>query len=121
MAVELTEEQKELIDKLAKKVIQVRMGVPAILFLEMHKPLSFVGSQLMVFFSPIVNTIFNRKEYDQFAEIVEHRDNVEYLMVQIERYEDDFQAAEKARKKAEREKKKDGKKGFKKFFSYRLW
>ncbi|RMH73665.1 MAG: hypothetical protein D6675_01990 [Gemmatimonadetes bacterium] len=121
MAEKLTDEQRELIHKLAKKTVDIRMSVPAVLFLEMHKPLSFVGSQLMVFFSPIVNTVFNRREYDMFAEIIEHRDNVEYLLVQIERYEDDFQTAERARKKAEREKRKDGKKGIKKYFSHRLW
>ncbi len=42
----LTDEERDsLIDSLAKKVADRRMETPAVLFLEMYKPLSFVASQ----------------------------------------------------------------------------
>ena len=45
----LTLEEEELLRKVAQKVVDRRMTVPAIIFLESVKPLSYIGSQVMVF------------------------------------------------------------------------
>ncbi len=79
------ERRTELIDKIARKVVDMRMVVPAILFLESMKPLSFIGSQMMVFFQPIFRTFFSFREYDEIAVILEERENVERLILSIER------------------------------------
>lgn len=82
----ITDERRtELIDKIAKRVVDMRMTVPAILFLESMKPLSFIGSQIMVFFQPIFRTFFSFREYDEIALIFEERANVERLILAIER------------------------------------
>ena len=39
-------EQRELLEKVAMQVVKRRLTVPAILFLEMYKPLNFLGSQV---------------------------------------------------------------------------
>lgn len=83
---EITEERKkELIEKIAKKVVDMRLTVPAIVFLESMKPLSFIGSQAMVFFEPFFKSIFSFKEYDEIASMLEERENVERLLCEIER------------------------------------
>jgi len=79
------ERRTELIDKIAKKIVDMRMTVPAILFLESVKPLSFIGSQVMVFFQPIFRTFFSLHEYDEIALMLEERGNVERLILAIER------------------------------------
>jgi hypothetical protein len=61
------------------------MTVPAIFFLESVKPLSFVGSQAMHFFEPMVRAIFSVPEYDRLAFLMERRENLEALLVTIER------------------------------------
>jgi hypothetical protein len=82
----ITDERRtELIDKIAKKIVDMRMTVPAILFLESVKPLSFIGSQVMVFFQPIFRTFFSLQEYDEIALMLEERGNVERLILAIER------------------------------------
>lgn len=82
----ITDERKaELIDKIAKKIVEMRMTVPAILFLESTKPLSFIGSQVMLFFQPFFRTFFSLKEYDEIALMLEERENVERLILAIER------------------------------------
>ncbi len=82
----ITDERKnELIEKIAKRIIDMRMTVPAILFLESMKPLSFIGSQIMVFFQPIFRTFFSIREYDEVALMLEERENVEKLILSIEK------------------------------------
>jgi len=79
------ERRTELIDEIAKKIVSMGMTVPAILFLESMKPLSFVGSQVMVFFQPMFRAFFSFKQYDEIAVMLEERENVERLILAIER------------------------------------
>ena len=53
----ISQSDKQLISNLAGKIVRHGMAIPAILFLEMVKYLSFFGGQLMVFFGPII-TVF---------------------------------------------------------------
>ncbi len=92
---ELTPEQREVLEKVAKKVVHWRMAVPAIMALETAKPLSFIGSQAMVFFEPIVQTLFSIKHYDTFRELMENRDNVERLLLLIEKHDAELKVEEK--------------------------
>jgi hypothetical protein len=81
---ELTEEQAAILHRLAAKVIEWKMTVPAIMFLESVKPLNYIGAQALVFFEPFVQTLFNFKDYDTFREMMENRENVERLLLKIE-------------------------------------
>jgi hypothetical protein len=65
--------------------VRYRMTVPAILFLESVKPLSFLGSQAMYFFEPMVRAVFRVPDYERFAAMMERRENLEALLVAIER------------------------------------
>ena len=71
-SVPLTPRQEEILEKLAAKVIEWKMAVPAVLFLESVKPLNYVGSQILVFFAPIVNTMFTIPDYNEFVALMEH-------------------------------------------------
>jgi hypothetical protein len=95
----LTPEQDEVLEKVAKKVVEKRMTVPALMFIESVKPLNFIGSQVMVFFEPIVQTIFDFKGYTIFREAIEDRENVELLMQKIEKHDAEAVKLEKAYKK----------------------
>lgn len=86
--IKLSEERKkELIEKLARKIVEMRLVVPAIFLLESAKPLTFLGSQMLVFLQPIVQSLFTIKEYDDIIMMLEERDNVERLILAIERFE----------------------------------
>ena len=78
---------KQLISKLAKKIVRHGLAVPAIFFIEMVKYLSFFGSQLMIFFGPIITVFIASHMYYKYAELLEDRKNVEFLLVEIERLE----------------------------------
>jgi hypothetical protein len=80
----LPAEEDAVLDKVARKVVDRRMAVPAIVFLESVKPLNFIGSQAMVFFEPIVQSLFNFKDYDTFRSALEKRESIEILLLKIE-------------------------------------
>jgi hypothetical protein len=82
---EMTSEDKKFLGKLAKKIVDYQMVTPTIFFLEITKPLSFIGSQAMVFFGPIINAFVNSDGYYRAAEIFEHPANIEFLIQEIER------------------------------------
>ena len=73
-----------LLDKLAERVVGLRMTVPAILFLESSKPLNFVGSQMIGTFEPLVRTIFNWSDVERLRVALEDRGTIERLIVKIE-------------------------------------
>jgi hypothetical protein len=101
-----TPEDEALLDRLAARVVAMRMTVPAILFLESSKPLSFLGSQAMYFFEPMVRAFFSVPEYERFAALLERRETMEALLVKIEEKDADARGAEreaKARRRAERD------------------
>ena len=89
---------QDLIERIAKKVVAWRLTVPAIVILESTKPLSFLGSQILVFFEPIVQSLFDFKDYRRFYEMIEDRQNIELLIQEIEKQEELLQEEERARK-----------------------
>ena len=102
---ELAEYDYNLLLNLARKVVNRGMSVPAIFFLESTKPLSYVGSQAMVFFGPFVRMIFESPDYYRYSEMMEDRANLELLLQMIEALEGERSLKEKEardRRKAER-------------------
>ena len=84
----ISQSDKQLISNLAGKIVRHGMAIPAILFLEMVKYLSFFGGQLMVFFGPIITVFIPSHSYYKIAELLEDRKNVEFLLVQIAQLEE---------------------------------
>lgn len=85
--INIPEEENAVLEKLAKKVVDRGMTVPAILFLESVKPLNYIGSQAMVFFEPVVQSVFNFKDYDTMRIALEKRETLEILLLKIEKFD----------------------------------
>ncbi len=103
----LTDFQKELIEKVARKVVRWHAAVPAIFTLESMKPLSFVGSQFLIAIGPFAEIVFNHDEYEQFVLAMESRDNVEYFLQRIESLDAKARDEEKAARKRAKELRRD--------------
>jgi len=80
----LSTEETELLQRLAERVVALRMSAPAILFLESVRPLGFLGSQAMVFFSPLVQAFFGAHRYETVRRILERREGIAALITLIE-------------------------------------
>jgi hypothetical protein len=83
--VEVTPQERDLwLDKIAKGVVGRGMETPAILFLEMHKPLSYIASQGVVVMSPLVAPFVGFENVRLAVKLMEKRENVELLIRRIE-------------------------------------
>ena len=79
-----TEERDRALARIAEGIVRRGMVAPAILFLEMHKPLTFFASQSLIVLSPIVAPIVGLQNCVLASRLLEDRANVERLIVQIE-------------------------------------
>lgn len=80
--------QREVLARVAERLIARRLTAPAIFVLESSRPLSFVASQALVFFQPIVQGLLGVKDYAVFAAAIEDRANIEWLIEKLEAAEE---------------------------------
>lgn len=73
----------EAIEKVAKKIVDIGMEMPAVLFLEAHKPVTFFINQFFIFIAPIVAPLFGGRT-EEVGKFFEDKDNVEKLIRRIE-------------------------------------
>jgi len=92
----LAAEDLALLERVAARVVELRLEVPAILTLESVRPLSFVASQAMIFFQPLVQALLRFRDYRRFAALAERRDALEALTALIERRAEESRAARRA-------------------------
>lgn len=85
---ELTEDQeKELIQKAAQEIRKRKLQAPAVLMLEMHKPLAFLSSQAAIVFSPFLVPFLGFDNVNDYSRLFSKRDNIERLLLELEREE----------------------------------
>lgn len=95
---ELAIEDRELLEKLARRIVELRLETPALLTLETTKPLSLLAGQAMLFFEPFAQALFHFQDYRRIAALVERREVLEALARMIEQAADERgQAARAAR------------------------
>ena len=80
-------EQRDLIEKLCHELVRRRLSAPVLMFLEMSRPLNFIGSQLLHFFSPLISSLSQSRQHQQLAAFLEHRGSIDYLCRRIEELE----------------------------------
>ncbi len=73
-----------LIEKIASRVVQLGMAAPAVLVLEMHKPLAFLASQSLLLGSGLLAPIFGPQNVQQYVRLLESRENIERVIQRIE-------------------------------------
>ena len=79
-----TEEREKLINEIAEGIVKRGLTTPAILFLEMNRPLSFVASQSLVVGSPFLAPFVGIDRVQDFSRLLKDRENVELLIRRIE-------------------------------------
>ncbi len=82
--VEPSESQRVLIDRLCREISRRRLTTPAILYLEMSRPLGFLAAQAIHFFTPLISVLTDRQGLREFAEFLEHRGAIDYLLERLE-------------------------------------
>jgi hypothetical protein len=82
---QLSDEQKEsLLQNLADKIIARRLQVPAILFLEMHKPLANVAASASVVLSPFLVPFIGLESMNDYSQVFSERSAWDRLVIMLE-------------------------------------
>jgi hypothetical protein len=79
-----TERERAIAEKLCREVVRRRMTTPAVLLLEMSRPLNYLGAQALHFFQPFGTVLVDPRAWETFAGFIERRGSVEYLCRLIE-------------------------------------
>lgn len=78
------EERDQMIDTLARKIVGRGMETPAIMFLEMNKPVSFLAGQSLLAASPFLVPLFGPEGVRKHSQLLSSPDGVELLIRRIE-------------------------------------
>lgn len=81
---ELTDADRVVLERVADRVVELRLETAAILTVEGLRPMSVLTGTAMLFFEPIVQMLFRMPDYRRFAVLVERRDVLETLTQMIE-------------------------------------
>jgi len=82
------EDRDKLIVELAGKIVGRRMETPAVMFLEMHKPVAFLASQSILVASPFLVPLFGAEGVHRFSRLLASAENVDLLIEKIEELSD---------------------------------
>ena len=77
-------ENTTFIEKFANKITNLGLTTPAILLLESHRPLAFVGSQLLLVAQPTLDIFLPQNLIRNTATLLSNEDQLETLIVQLE-------------------------------------
>ena len=92
---EPTEEQARIIDGLCREIARRRLTTPALFYLEISRPLNYVGSQFLHFIRPILSVMLDTRSLELFASFLEKRGSVETLVARLESAEDSYQKSKR--------------------------
>ena len=77
-------QEEELIDRLADWITRQRLVTPAVFLLEVNKPFSFLGSQMLRVIQPLLGPALGYEQIGAYARLLEDRTNVERLLANLE-------------------------------------
>ena len=83
----MKKQEKEILRYYAGKIAERKLSVPAIFFLESTKYMTFIGGQTLIFFGHLLTLFINDNKYYDFIELLEKKENVEFLICEIETFE----------------------------------
>lgn len=89
-------EQQEAVERFCRWFVRRHLSTPGVLFMEMMRPMNYIASQALEFFSPGVWAIARQQSYEQyghFAAFLERRGSIEYLVNRIEQLDQERRQA----------------------------
>jgi hypothetical protein len=79
-----TIEDLALLERVATAIVARGMMTPATLFLESIGPMNFLGSQVLLVLTPVIESVLSSTELTQIARLLERRDSIPRLITLIE-------------------------------------
>jgi hypothetical protein len=76
--------KKIFIEKLAQKITELGLTTPAIFLLEAHKPLAFIGSQILLVAQPTIDLFFSKSFTSSAIDLLGDPAQLEQLILCLE-------------------------------------
>jgi len=93
------EETQKLVDDIASAIVRRRLETPAVMFLEMNKPISYIAGQGLIVAMPFLAPLVGAERMARYSRFLQKPENIERLIQRIEEL-----AEERDEKKRENEK-----------------
>ncbi len=87
LAKQVTTSKDPLVERMAHLIARWGLVTPALTFLGANKPLSFVGSQVLLMFQPITDFFVARELSMDLATLLADRDRLDMLLARLETVE----------------------------------
>ena len=84
---EPSDAQRAPAERICREVVRRHLTTPALLFLEMSRPLNNVAAHLLHFFTPVLSVFTDAAQLREFARFLERRGSIDFLCRRIEALE----------------------------------
>jgi hypothetical protein len=84
---EPNEAQARIVEHVCREVVRRRLTTPAMMALEMGRPLNHLSAQALTFFQPFIAIVGDATAYEQFTAFLEQRGSVDYISERIDALE----------------------------------
>jgi hypothetical protein len=88
---------EQLIEHLTEQISRWRLTVPAILILQVTRPLSFIASQGLLLCQPLLSFVYDAPRVADYAELLADRASMERLVMRLEEAEQAQGSGDKGR------------------------
>ena len=78
------EAQARIVERVCREIVRRRLVAPAMLALEMGRPLNHLSAQALHFFQPFVAIVGDSAAYEAFTTFLEQRGSLDYIGARIE-------------------------------------
>lgn len=78
------EQSEQLVEHLSQQIGRWRLTLPAIVFLQVTRPLSFIASQALLLCQPLISAFYDAPEIAGYADLLADRANVDRLVTRLE-------------------------------------
>ena len=79
------EASEQLIEHLTRQISRRQLNLPAILFLEVARPFTFIASQGLLVCQPLLSFFFQGPRITDYAGLLADRANIDRLIARLER------------------------------------
>lgn len=77
------EQSEQLIEHLTQQISHWRLALPAILFLQIARPFSFIASQGLLLCQPLLGFVFDSPRIADYADLMADRTNIDRLVARL--------------------------------------
>ena len=90
-------QSEQLIEQLTEQISRWRLTVPAILLLQVTRPLGFIASQGLLLCQPLLSFVYDAPRVADYAELLADRASIDRLVMRLEEAEQARGSGDKGR------------------------